>query len=91
MQDVPPKEGLQFQDVPKIHYQDAIGRLWEVAPRGPLYHQVFKIPSDARKGAYRPSVISIPGLSDSGVGRLEVPDKEEDTQGGGVMTPSPPG
>ena len=38
------------------------------------------MPADARGVDPCPSVIRVPGLSDSGVGRPEVPDKWEDPQ-----------
>ena len=70
LQSIYPEEVLGSQDVPRIHNQDALGQLREVSLQGPSHHQIIKIPTHVRN-----SDISVPGLSDSGVGHPEVLDK----------------
>ena len=59
------------------HNKYVLGHHQGVAPRGPSYHQIIKMSSDSHKSASCPSIISIPGLIDSGVSRSEVPNKGE--------------
>ena len=74
------EEGLHARDVLCRHNKDALDNIREVSLRGVSHHQVLKMSSDSLRGPSCPSVICKPWLSDSGVGRLEFPDKGEDNQ-----------
>ena len=60
--------------------QYALGWIQETYLQGTLNHQVIQMYLYACGHAACPSVISIPWLSNTGVGRTDIPDKGEDPQ-----------
>ena len=68
------EESLRPRGVLGRHDQDSLGRLWEVALRGPSHHQTIQVAPDPLEGATRPSAIRIPRMGDSGVGLPQFTD-----------------
>ena len=66
---VPPKEGLRLRYVRGRQNQDALSLIQEAAAQGSSQHQIIKVTTYYLKGNSHPSVIRIPGMFDSAVGR----------------------
>ena len=69
---------LRPQDVPRQDNQDALGRLWEVAPQRYPHHHVPHMLLERRKLPTRSGVICVPQLSYIRVRESKITDQWED-------------
>ena len=74
----PPKVLLCPGYIPRGHDQNYFGRLRVIASDRSPRLQVPEVFHDVRKLPSRPRVISVPWMSDPGVGAPKLPDEGED-------------